>query len=66
MFCSVLFCLQTRKTLNHNALVGEVARQLANRFSVQPQAIKKRIESLIEREYLERDAADRRCYNYLA
>ena len=30
------------------------------------QFIKKRIESLIEREYLQRDKQDRRCYNYLA
>lgn len=28
--------------------------------------LKKRIESLIDREYLERDAADSQIYNYLA
>jgi hypothetical protein len=28
--------------------------------------IKKRIESLIEREYIERDAEDRRFYKYIA
>lgn len=28
--------------------------------------LKKRIESLIDREYLERDAADAQVYNYLA
>jgi hypothetical protein len=31
-----------------------------------PNDIKKRIEALIEQEYLERDAADRGVYNYLA
>jgi cullin 3 len=28
--------------------------------------IKKRIESLIDREYMERDAEDRRYYKYIA
>jgi len=28
--------------------------------------IKKRIESLIEREYMERDTEDRRFYKYIA
>ena len=31
-----------------------------------PQVIKKRIESLIEREFLERDSQDRKLYRYLA
>jgi hypothetical protein len=32
----------------------------------QPSDVKKRIESLIEREYMERDEKDRNRYNYLA
>ncbi len=35
-------------------------------FSAAAQFIKKRIESLIEREYLARDKDDARIYNYLA
>jgi len=31
-----------------------------------PTVIKKRIESLIEREFLERDKNDRKLYRYLA
>jgi cullin 3 len=31
-----------------------------------PMVVKKRIESLIEREYLERSKKDRKLYNYLA
>lgn len=34
--------------------------------SISLQVIKKRIESLIEREFLERDATDRTVYRYLA
>ena len=58
--------LKARKALRHNDLIAEVTRQLSSRFVPSPQFIKKRIESLIEREYLERDRTDRRLYNYLA
>jgi cullin 4 len=34
--------------------------------SVQPADIKKRIESLIEREYMERDEANATMYSYIA
>lgn len=34
--------------------------------AVWPADIKKRIENLIEREFLERDATDRKMYRYLA
>ena len=36
------------------------------RFKVQSSSIKKRIESLMEREYLRRDPADRSMYEYVA
>ena len=58
--------MKTRKRLDNSNLVAEVTKQLSARFRPTPQAIKKRIESLIEREYLERDSEDRRVYNYLA
>jgi len=63
---SVVRIMKSRKTLNHNNLVAEVLKQLSSRFSVEPAFIKKRIESLIEREYMERDKEDRRLYHYLA
>lgn len=40
--------MKDRKTLGHNDLVNEVTRLLGNRFSPQPQMIKRRIEQLIE------------------
>lgn len=58
--------MKARKQLNHYELTMEVMKQLSARFAVEPQFIKKRIESLIEREYLERDKSDRRLYNYVA
>ncbi|CAE6510094.1 unnamed protein product [Rhizoctonia solani] len=57
--------MKDRKHMAHNDLVNEVTRQLASRFTPVPAAIKKRIEALIEKEYLER-ASDRKSYNYLA
>ncbi|KAJ7066932.1 Cullin-domain-containing protein [Mycena amicta] len=56
--------MKSRKHMTHNDLVSEVTRQLAARFLPNPLIIKKRIEGLIEREYLER-SSDRKSYNYL-
>lgn len=58
--------MKSRKTFNHNELVAEVTRQLSYRFMPTPPAIKKRIESLIERDYLKRDDEDARLYHYVA
>lgn len=58
--------MKTRKTLRHNLLVAEVASQLSARFKPKPNDVKKRIEALIEQEYMERDADDRGVYNYKA
>ncbi|KAL9183407.1 hypothetical protein ACHAXT_005194 [Thalassiosira profunda] len=63
---AVVRIMKARKTLNHNDLVAEVTRQLSGRFVPPPQFVKKRVESLIEREYLERDEGDRRVYRYMA
>lgn len=63
---AVVRVMKARKTLDHQNLVVEVTKQLSSRFRPSPQAIKKRIESLIEREYLERNEEDRRVYHYLA
>ncbi|TDL25857.1 Cullin-domain-containing protein [Rickenella mellea] len=56
--------MKNRKHMTHNDLVNEVTRQLVGRFQPNPLTIKRRIESLIERDYLER-CADRKSYNYL-
>jgi len=62
----VVRIMKSRKTLNHNQLVTEVVEQLAKRFQPSPVVIKKRIEGLIEREYLKRSDNDRKVYVYLA
>jgi len=58
--------MKSRKQLNHNQLVTEVVEQLNKRFQPSPLIIKKRIEGLIEREYMKRSDHDRKLYIYLA
>lgn len=58
--------MKNRKQLSHNELVQETISQLTSRFQPNLVMIKKRIESLIEREYLERKQDERNVYCYLA
>jgi len=53
-----------RKTLSHTLLLNELYKQL--KFSVKPADLKKRIESLIDRDYMERDKDNAQQYNYIA
>ena len=58
--------MKARRRLSHTDLVAEATRQLSVRFQPTPLVIKKRVESLIEREYVARDREDTRYYVYLA
>ena len=63
---AIVRIMKARKTLNHSNLIVEVIEQLKSRFSPSPIMVKKRIEGLIEREYLDRDPNDFKTYVYLA
>jgi cullin 3 len=63
---AIVRIMKSRKTMEHSSLIAEVTQQLASRFMPNPIVVKKRIESLIEREYLERSKKDRKVYHYLA
>ncbi|CAO4366648.1 unnamed protein product [Caenorhabditis nigoni] len=63
---AIVRTMKTRKRLNHNNLVTEVTQQLRHRFMPSPMIIKQRIETLIEREFLQRDEHDLRSYSYMA
>ncbi|TPX31468.1 hypothetical protein SmJEL517_g05201 [Synchytrium microbalum] len=63
---AIVRVMKARKKMVHNDLVIEVTKQLTGRFAPTPPMVKKRIEGLIEREYLERDKTDRKLYVYQA
>jgi len=59
---AIVRIMKARKVLSHSLLISELLQQL--KFPVKPPDLKKRIESLIDREYLEREA--NAGYRYLA
>lgn len=61
---AVVRIMKSRKTLSHPLLMAELFSHL--KFPAKPVDIKKRIESLIDRDYLERDSKSPQVYNYLA
>uniref|UniRef100_A0A7N6AH21 Cullin-4A n=1 Tax=Anabas testudineus TaxID=64144 RepID=A0A7N6AH21_ANATE len=61
---AVVRIMKMRKTLSHNLLVSELYNQL--KFPVKPGDLKKRIESLIDRDYMERDKETPNQYHYVA
>lgn len=63
---AIVRIMKARKNMQHNLLVSEVTNQLKSRFLPSPVVIKKRIESLIEREYLARASEDMKMYTYVA
>uniref|UniRef100_A0A8C5N0P6 Cullin family profile domain-containing protein n=1 Tax=Leptobrachium leishanense TaxID=445787 RepID=A0A8C5N0P6_9ANUR len=61
---AIVRIMKMRKTLTHNLLVSELYNQM--KFPVKPGDLKKRIESLIDRDYMERDKENSKQYHYLA
>ena len=63
---AIVRIMKARRQLDHNSVVQEVTKQLSSRFIPSPADIKKHLESLIEKEFIERDRHDRKLYIYLA
>lgn len=75
---AIVRIMKARKTLSHQQLIAEVLTQLSFfrpdvkvLFSTRTQLIflqkvRRHVEALIEREYLERDENNRDVYKYLA
>nr|POE93325.1 cullin-3 [Quercus suber] len=64
---AVVRIMKSRKELTHTNLISETTSQLSAQFKPDFNMIKKRIESLIERDYLERiEDAPMPSYRYLA
>ncbi|KAF6139115.1 hypothetical protein GIB67_009958 [Kingdonia uniflora] len=63
---SIVRIMKSRKVLGHTQLVTECVEQLNRMFKPDFKAIKKRIEDLITRDYLERDKENPNLFKYLA
>ena len=58
--------MKTRKRLHHNQLVEQIIKEAKVRFAPPIGSIKKCIEGLIEKAYIERDSKVRDEYLYVA
>jgi hypothetical protein len=58
--------MKSRKELSHNLLIQEVINQAKPRFAPNIAMIKKCIEHLIEKQYLERSEEKKDQYLYVA
>ncbi|KAF9888066.1 Cullin-3 [Aspergillus nanangensis] len=63
---AIVRIMKQRKKLVHAQLMTEVLGQLSSRFTPDVNMVKKRIESLMDREYIERIEDDPPTYGYVA
>ncbi|KAL3268246.1 hypothetical protein HHI36_007370 [Cryptolaemus montrouzieri] len=61
---AIVRIMKSYKCISHTNLIGELFDKLG--IPVKPSDLKKRIELLIEREYMERDKDNPANYNYIA
>ena len=66
MDAAIVRIMKARKRIAHSALLNETISLLRHRFLATSQQIKKRIEHLIERDYIQRDKDEKNVYLYVA
>ena len=63
---TIVRIMKSRKTIKHSELVAQVIEQTKNRGTLDMADIKKNIDKLIEKDYMEREEGSRDVYNYVA
>ena len=66
MEAALIRVMKSRRTIDHNNLVAEIVGSMSNRFVPSIEAIKGRIDNLIDREFIRRDETDPKVYHYVA
>jgi cullin 3 len=63
---AIMRVMKSKKRLDHNGVVLHVTAQVRNKFMPTTADIKKHIENLIDRDFIQRDPNDRKAYVYIA
>jgi cullin-4 len=58
--------MKSRKTIGHSELVSEVIKATMSRGVLAVADIKRNIDRLIEKDYMERDEEGKNMYSYVA